>query len=157
MQPDGRAVLNGVKNIIVNILLPELQTDQSRQQALYATILLDHVVARGEIEGALLLEERAELQALLTQAADALTAAPDVVERIRAALDTPPAAAGPQAVDAANERMRSLVPVLARALRQRRGAHLDAPLLEVDAALRSYVRNQHRRDEQLVQVGALSW
>jgi len=150
MRPDAPEVLNGIKQIIFNILLPELQSEQARAQAMYSTLLLDHVIARWEIEGGLLLEERAELRALLTQA----IAVFGNDERIRMALDaaaTPSPA--PRVLDAENERMRSLVPALARELPD----NSDAAVLELDGAIRAYVRNQHRRDQQIVQVGGLSW
>ncbi len=53
----------------------------------------------------------------------------------------------------ASERMRSLVPALARAV----WGTTDEPWLELDAAIRAYARNQHRRDRQIVQVGAVAW
>ena len=150
MRPDGPEVLNGIKQIIFNILLPELQTEQARAQAMYSTLLLDHVIARWEIEGGLLLEERAELRALLTQALRVF----GNDERVRGALEASisPATA-PRALDAENERMRSLVPALAREL-PKTGSE---EVLELDGAIRAYIRNQHRRDQQIVQVGGLAW
>ncbi|MBI4517236.1 MAG: hypothetical protein HY699_15630 [Deltaproteobacteria bacterium] len=154
MQPDATAVLNGVKQIIFNILLPELQTEQARQQAMYTGLLLDHVIARWEIEGGLLLEERAELRALLTQALAVLGDGGELGPRVRAALEgAAGSGASPRAMDTANERMRTLVPALARALPQDGGERI----LELDAAMRAYIRNQHRRDQQIVQVGGLAW
>jgi len=150
MRPDGPEVLNGIKQIIFNILLPELQTEQARAQAMYSTLLLDHVIARWEIEGGTLLEERAELRALLTQALTVF----GTDERVRAALDgSLSPATSPRALDAENERMRSLVPALAREL-----PHTGSEeVLELDGAIRAYIRNQHRRDQQIVQVGGLAW
>lgn len=154
MQPGAGEVLNGVKQIIFSILLPELQTEQARQQAMYASLLLDHVVARWDIEGPLLLEERAELRALLTQALAVLGDTGGLAPRMREALEAAPlATAGPRTLDAENERMRSLVPALARAVWGTR----DERLLELDGAVRAYTRNQHRRDQQIVQVGGLAW
>jgi hypothetical protein len=154
MQPDATAVLNGIKQIIFSILLPELQTDQARQQAMYSGLLLDHVIARWDIEAALLIEERTELRGLLTQALAVLGDGGEIGPRLRTALDAPTAtSAGPRALDAENERMRNLVPALARSLPERR----DERLLELDAAIRAYDRNQHRRDQQIVQVGGLPW
>ncbi len=154
MQPGASEVLNGVKQIIFSILLPELQTEQARQQAMYASLLLDHVVARWDIEGPLLLEERAELRALLTQALAVLGDTGGLASRMREALEAAQlTTAGPRTLDAENERMRSLVPALARAA----WATKDERLLELDGAVRAYTRNQHRRDQQIVQVGGLAW
>ena len=153
MQPGASEVVTGVKQIIFNVLLPELQTEQARQQAMYASLLLDHVVARWDLEAPLLLEERAELRALLTQALAGGDPA-GLASRIREALDAAQlTTAGPRALDAENERMRSLVPALARAV----WATTDERWLELDAAIRAYTRNQHRRDQQIVQVGAVAW
>jgi hypothetical protein len=149
MQPGATEVLNGIKQIIFNILLPELQTEQARQQAMYSSLLLDHVIARWEIEGALLLEERAELRALLTQALTVVDD-PGIREALAASSETPSA---PKALDAENDRMRRLVPALARALPADGGERV----LELDAAIRAYIRNQHRRDQAIVQVGGLAW
>ena len=49
--------------------------------------------------------------------------------------------------------MRRLVPMLARLL----PLTTDERVLELDAAIRAYIRNQHRRDQAIVQVGALGW
>ncbi len=154
MQPGATEVLNGVKQLIFTILLPELQTDQARQQAMYAGLLLDHVAARWEIEGPLLLEERAELRALLRQALTVLGEAGGLAPRLREALEaTGGNTGGPRTLDAENERMRSLVPALARIT----WGTTDEHLLELDGAVRAYTRNQHRRDQQIVQVGAVAW
>jgi hypothetical protein len=154
MQPGASEVLNGVKQIIFNVLLPELQTEQARQQAMYATLLLVHVAARWDIEGPLLLEERAELRALMTQALSVLGEAGGLAPRLREGLEAAQATtAGPRALDAENERMRSLVPALAREV----WGTKDERLLELDAAVRAYARNQHRRDQKIVEVGGLAW
>ena len=154
MQPGASEVLNGVKQILFTILLPELQTEQARQQAMYATLLLDHVVARWDIEGPLLLEERAELRALMTQALATLGEAGGLAPRLREALEAAQTVtAGPRTLDSENERMRSLVPALAREVWETR----DEQLLELDGAIRAYTRNQHRRDQQIVAVGGLAW
>ena len=154
MQPGATEVLNGVKGILLNMLLPQLQTDQSRQQAMYASLLIEHVIARWEIEGPLLLEERAELRALTMQALAVLGDGSGLAPRLRAALPTTDAApAGPRAIEAENERMRSLVPALAREVCGGR----EERLLELDGAVRAYTRNQHHRDQQIVQVGGLAW
>jgi hypothetical protein len=153
MQPGAIEVLNGVKNIILTILVPELQTEQARGQAMYSSLLIDHVIARWEIEGPLLLEERAELRALLTQAVGVLQG--EFAPRLRAALAaTESAPASPRALAAENDRMRTLVPAMARALPPDGD---DECVMELDAAIRAYIRNQHRRDQAIVQVGALAW
>ena len=151
MQPGVTELLTGIKQTIVNALLPELQSEQARGQAMYTIVLIDHLIARWDIEGSLLLEERSELRAVLTQALDTLGEDP----RLRGALEAARSdAAGPRALDAENERMRSLVPALARDLPA--GSN-DPRILELDAAIRRYIRQQHRRDQQIVQVGALGW
>jgi hypothetical protein len=149
MQPSAIDVLNGVKDIILTMLVPELQTEQARQQALYAGVLLEHVAARWEIEAPLLREEYAELRAVLTRAAG-------VVESpgVRAVLAEPDEApASSRALASKNEHMRRLLPALARAL----PTSSDIRVRELEAAIRAYIRNQHRRDEMIVQVGALTW
>jgi len=154
MQPGTSEVLNGVKQIIFNILLPELQTEQARQQAMYATLLLDHVAARCDMEGFLLLEERGELRALLTQALAVLGERGGLAPRLHEALEAAqPTTAGARTLDAENERMRSLVPALTREVW---GAK-DERLFELEAAIRAYTRNQHRRDQKIVEVGGLAW
>ena len=150
MKPDAIEVINGIKQIIFNILLPELQSEQARGQVMYSAILLDHVIARLEIEPALLLEERAELRALLTQARAVLGDDARVREALAASHEVPPS---PRALDLANDHMRTLVPALARELPGRSGEAVE----ELDAAIRAYIRNQHRRDQQIVQVGGLAW
>jgi hypothetical protein len=149
MQPGATEVLNGIKQNIFNILLPELQTEQARQQAMYSSLLLDHVIARWEIEGALLLEERAELRALLTQALTVVDD-PGIREALAGSSEAP---SGPKALDAENDRMRRLLPALTRTLPADGGERV----LELDAAIRAYIRNQHRRDQAIVQVGGLAW
>jgi hypothetical protein len=154
MRPGASEVLNGVKQIILNILQPELQTEQARLQAMYATLLLEHVAARWDIEGPLLLEERAELRALMTQALSLLGGAGGLAPRLHEALEPgQTTAAGPRALDAENERMRRLVPALAREVWDAK----DERLLELDAAVRAYTRNQHRRDQKIVEVGEVAW
>ncbi|MBI1816332.1 MAG: hypothetical protein HYR72_15245 [Deltaproteobacteria bacterium] len=150
MQPGATELLIGIKNIIFNILLPELQSEQARGQVMYSSVLIDHLIARWEIEGPLLLEERAELRALLTQALAVLGDDARIDEALAAASDT---VAGPRALAAANERMRTLVPALARALPPEGAARVQ----ELAATIRAYIRNQHRRDQQLVAVGGLEW
>jgi hypothetical protein len=153
MQPGAPAVLTGVKQIIFNLLVPELQSEQARGQAMYSALLIDHVIARWEIEVPLLLEERAELRALLTQALTVIGGNGTLVPRIREALEaTASVSGGPRAIDAGNERMRSLVPVIARSLPSGGEA-----ALELDAAVRAYIRNQHRRDCEIVAVGEVAW
>ncbi len=153
MQPGAIEVLNGVKNIILNVFVPELQTEQARGQAMYSTLLIDHVIARWEIESPLLLEERGELRALLTQALSVL--GEEFGPRLRAALEAAESAsAGPRALAAENDRMRTLVPAMARALP---ASSDDERVMELDGALRTYIRNQHRRDQAIVQVGGLAW
>lgn len=150
MKPDAIEVINGIKQIIFNILLPELQSEQARGQVMYSAILLDHVIARLEIEPALLLEERAELRALLTRARAVLGDDARLGEALAASHEVPPS---PRALDLANDRMRTLVPALARELPSNGGEAVE----ELDAAIRAYIRNQHRRDQQIVQVGGLAW
>ena len=150
MQPGPVELLNGIRQIIFNIFVPELQSEQARQQAMYSGLLIDHLIVRWEIEGPLLLEERAELRTLLTRGLAVLGEDPG----LRAALETAnPSPAAPRALEAENERMRKLVPAMARALPDSG----EEPVLELDAAIRAYIRNQHRRDQQIVQVGALAW
>ena len=149
MQPGATEILNGVKNIILNTLLPELQTEQARQQAMYTSVLLDHLSARWDIEVPLLREEHAELRTLLAQAA-AVIGDPQLREAVAASVEVP---AWPQALAGENERLRRLVPALTRALPPR----ADPRVLDLEAAIRAYLRNQHRRDEAIVQVGALGW
>ena len=149
MQPGATELLNGIKGIIFNTLMPELQTEQARQQALYSCILLDHLSARWEIEVPQLQEEHAELRALLIQAVAVTDDA-----RVRDALDgAGEATTAPGALAAANERMRRLIPALSREL----PAEHRAAVLELDAAIRAYIRNQHRRDQAVVQIGGLAW
>ena len=153
MQPGATELLNGVKHIIFNILVPELQTEQARAQAMYSSLLIEHLVARWEIEVPLLLEERSELRALLTQARG--VAAREFDARIAEALAASEGTTGgPKALDAENERMRTLVPAIARTLPT---GSADQHVMEVDAAIRGYIRNQHRRDQAIVQVGELAW
>jgi hypothetical protein len=152
MQPGATELLNGIKHIIFDIFVPELQTEQARAQAMYSSVLIEHLIARWEIEVPLLLEERAELRALLTQALGVV--AEEFGPRIREALAAAESVGGPKSIDVENERMRTLVPAIARALPPSNAA---PPVLELDAVIRSYVRNQHRRDEAMVLVGGLAW
>ena len=153
MQPGAAELLNGIKHIIFNIFLPELQTERARAQAMYSSVLIEHLIARWEIEVPLLLEERAELHALLTQA---LSVVGDVFgPRIHEALAASESATGgPQALAAENERMRTLVPVIHGTLRADGD---NSEVMALDAAIRAYIRNQHRRDQAMVQVGGLAW
>ena len=150
MQPGVTELLTGIKNIIFNTLVPELQTPQARQEAMYSTILIEHLIARWEIEGALLIEEHNELRTLLTQALEVLGEDASLREALDAASTMPPS---PRALDAQNERMRSQVPAIARKLPPTN----EPRVLELDAAVRAYIRDQHRRDRQIVQVGELAW
>jgi len=153
MRPGATELLNGIKNIIFNIFVPELQTEQARAQAMYSSVLIEHLIARWEIEVPLLLEERAELRPLLTQALGVV--AEEFGLRIREALAAAEnVGGGPKSIEAENERMRTLVPAIARALPLNPAT---PPLMELDAAIRSYIRNQHRRDEAMVLVGGLAW
>jgi hypothetical protein len=153
MQPGATELLNGIKQIIFNIFVPELQTEQARAQAMYSSVLIEHLIARWEIEVPQLLEERAELRALLTQALAVV--ADEFGPRIREALAAAESGGGgPKSINAENERMRALVPAIARALPPDSAAH---PMMELDAAIRSYIRNQHRRDQAMVLVGGLAW
>lgn len=152
MQPGATELLNGIKHIIFNIFLPELQTEQARGQAMYSSVLIEHLIARWEIEVPLLLEERGELRTLLTQARALV--GNEFEARIDAALAVSESASGgPKAMDAENERMRTLVPAIARSL----ASDGAAPVMKLDAAIRAYIRNQHRRDQAMVQVGELAW
>lgn len=153
MQPGATELLNGIKHIIFNIFVPELQTEQARAQAMYSSVLIDHLIARWEIEVPLLLEERVELRMLLTQALPVV--ADEIGPRVREALDgSENTNGGPKAIDAENERMRSLVPAIHRAL----PTQSELPrALELEASIRAYIRNQHRRDQAMVQVGELAW
>ena len=153
MQPGATELLNGIKNIIFNIFVPELQTEQARAQAMYSSVLIEHLIARWEIEVPLLLEERAELRALLTQAFGVVAEefGARIWEVLGAAENT---SGGPKSIDAENERMRTLVPAIARTLPPNSAA---PPVMELDAAIRSYIRNQHRRDQAMVLVGGLAW
>ena len=153
MQPGATELLNGLKHIIFDIFLPEMQTEQARAQAMYSSVLIEHLIARWEIEVPLLLEERAELRGLLTQALGVV--GEEFGPRIREALATSESVAGgPKSIDAENERMRTLVPGIARALPPSGAAQA---VWELDAVIRSYIRNQHRRDEAMVLVGELAW
>ena len=153
MQPGATELLNGIKHIIFNIFVPELQTEQARAQAMYASVLIEHLIARWEIEVPLLLEERAELRTLLTQALPVI--ADGLGPRVREALaGSESAGGGPKAIDGENERMRTLVPAIHRALP---GQSDDPQIMELDGAIRAYIRNQHRRDKAFVQVGELAW
>jgi hypothetical protein len=152
MQPGATELLNGIKHIIFDIFVPELQTEQARAQAMYSSVLIEHLIARWEIEVPLLLEERTELRALLTQALGVV--AEEFGPRIREALTASESVGGPKSIDRENECMRTLVPAIARALPPSSAA---PPVLELDAAIRSYIRNQHRRDEAVVLVGGLAW
>lgn len=148
MRPDATEILNGIKQIMFNILLPELQSEQARAQVMYSSLLIDHVIARWEIEGPLLLEERAELRDLMTKA---LTVVNDA--RIREGLDaSTKESGGPRTLATDNERLRSLVPILASELPAD-----NESAREVDAAIRAYIRNQHQRDQALVAVGGINW
>ena len=153
MQPGATELLNGIKNILFNVLLPELQTEQARAQAMYSSVLIEHLVARWEIEVPLLLDERAELRGLLTEALAVV--GDEFGSRLREALaGSENTGGGPKAIDAQNERMRTLVPVIHRVL----PVDGDDPrIMDLDAAIRAYIRNQHRRDEAIVQVGGLAW
>jgi len=153
MRPGATELLSGIKDIIFNIFVPELQSEQARAQAMYSSVLIEHLIARWEIEMPLLLEERAELRGLLTQALAVV--AGDLGPRVREALaGSENAGGGPKAIDAENERMRTLVPAIHRTL----PAKSDEPqTMELDAAIRAYIRNQHRRDKAFVQVGELTW
>jgi len=95
------------------------------------------------------IEEHAELRALLTQALTVIDD-PRLREALAGSTESP---TGPKALAAENERMRRLVPMLARLL----PLTTDERVLELDAAIRAYIRNQHRRDQAIVQVGALGW
>ncbi len=153
MRPGATDLLSGIKHIIFNIFVPELQSEQARAQAMYASVLIEHLIARWEIETPLLLEERAELRGLLTQALSVV--ADEFGPRVREALaGSESTGGGPTAIDAENERMRTLVPAIHRAL----SATTENPqIMELDAAIRAYIRNQHRRDKAFVQVGELAW
>jgi hypothetical protein len=155
MQPGPIELLNGIKMIIMTALLPEVQTETARAQVMYTTVLLDHLIARWDLEGPLLLEERAELRALLTRALGVLRDRRALEVDLRAALAVPDSVpVSPGALQQETDRMRRLVPVLSDAL----GEYGDAEgHRELAAALHAYIRNQHRRDVQLVQVGALAW
>ena len=153
MQPGATELLNGIKHIIFNIFVPELQTEQARAQAMYSTVLIEHLIARWEIEVPLLLEERAELRALLTQALG--VAGNELAPRVREAVGGSEGAnAGPKALAAENERMRTLVPATTRTPP---APSDDLRVMEMHGALRAYIRNQHRRDQAIVQVGGLAW
>lgn len=153
MQPGATELLNGIKHIIFEIFVPELQTEQARAQAMYSSVLIEHLIARWEIEMPLLLEERAELRALLTQALGVV--GDQFGPRAQAALaGSESIGGGPKAIDAENERMRTLVPAIHRALPV---APDDPRVMELDATIRAYIRNQHRRDQAIVQVGGLAW
>jgi hypothetical protein len=153
MQPGATELLNGIKQIIFNIFVPELQTEQARAQAMYSSVLIEHLIARWELEVPLLLAERAELRTLLTQALPVV--ADELGPRVREALaGSESTSSGPKAIAAENERLRSLVPAIHRAL----PTQSELPqVMELDAAIRAYIRNQHRRDEAIVQVGELAW
>jgi hypothetical protein len=154
MQPGATEVLNGVKQIIFNVLFPELHTEQARQQAMYSSLLIDHVIARWEAEPQLLVEERTELRALLGQALTVIGETHDLAPLLREALEAsanPPV--GPRAMADQNEAMRRLVPDLARALPD----ESDERTLELDGAIRAYIRNQHRRDQAIVAIGEVAW
>ena len=153
MQPGATELLNGIKHIIFNIFVPELQTEQARAQAMYSSVLIEHLIARWEIEVPQLLEERAELRSLRTPALGVV--ADEFGPRIREALVAAESVSGgPKRIAAENEQLRTLVPAIARALPLSSAAQ---PVLELDAAIRSYVRNQHRRDEAMVLIGGLAW
>jgi hypothetical protein len=154
MQPGPIELLNGVKMIIMSALVPELQTEAARAQALYTTVLLDHLIARWGIESPLLLDERAELRGLLAQALRVLRDRPELEASVRAALAEPgevPGSPGPLYRE--TDQMRRLVPQVAAAL----GDSDEAEHREWAASLHAYIRNQHRRDLQLVEVGAIGW
>jgi hypothetical protein len=153
VRPAPIELLSGIKQIITNALLPELQTEQARQQALFTTVLLDHLAARWENEVPLLLEERSELVVLMRRALAAVGDTSELGQRLRQALpEQPDRELGPGALDRENERMRMLLPELARSEAVRNPDSSD-----LDTALRSYVRRQHRRDQEIVRIGGLSW
>ena len=155
MQPGPIELLNGIKQIIGNALLGELQTETARAQAMYVIVLIDHLIARWDIEGPLLVEERAELRALLTRAAAALRDHSALTAQIRATLEAPESSsASALALSTETRRMRSLVPAIAPVVAK---ADKQEPVRELADLLHMYIRNQHRRDLQLVQVGALGW
>jgi hypothetical protein len=155
MQPGPIELLNGIKMIIMNALLPEVQTETARAQAMYTTVLLDHLIMRWGIEEPLLVEERAELRALLTRALGVLRDRPKLEVDLRGALAEPHGApVNTEALHRETDSLRRLVPELAAALCEPRDAQGHR---EVAAALHAYIRNQHRRDLQLVQVGAIGW
>lgn len=153
MRPGATELLIGIRQIIFDIFVPELQTEQARAQAMYSSVLIEHLIARWEIEVPLLLEEHTELRALLTQACGVV--AEELGPRIREALAASEGVGGgPKSIDTENDRMRALVPAIADALPPSSAA---APVVELDAAIRSYIRNQHRRDQAMVLVGGLAW
>ncbi len=153
MQPGVVEALNGIKKVMLEVLLPELQSAQARGQVLYAGVLLDHLAARWEIEYPLLAEERADLSSLLAEARERLGGSAAELERRIDALLGPaePGAGqvpGPAQLVSDNAAMREVVAALVSR------SSLPEPMA---ASLHAYLRRQHHRDERLVAVGALSW
>jgi hypothetical protein len=143
MQPGVVEVLRGVRKVLGEVLLPELQTAQARAQATYALILIDHLTARWAIEHRLLADEEAELRPL--------------VERYGVASGLTPPAGAARATTAAADPL-----ALAHRVRQLRAALVDLAgrpgfPAEAEAQLQAYLEHQNARDKELVAVGELGW
>ena len=102
MRPTSDELIVGMRNVLEDVLIPELQSDWAQAMGTQMALMLQHLEGRAEREPAFLAGENARLEGLLAQANDALGA--DAVPA-----PAPPADEGLEGLREHNEALREAI------------------------------------------------
>ena len=72
MRPTSDELIVGIRNVLEDVLMPELQSDWAQTMGAQMALMLQHLEGRGEREPAFLRGENAKLEGVLAQANEVL-------------------------------------------------------------------------------------
>ena len=72
MRPTSDELIVGIRNVLEDVLMPELQSDWAQTMGAQMALMLQHLEGRGEREPAFLRGENAKLEGVLARANEAL-------------------------------------------------------------------------------------
>lgn len=68
MRPTSDELIVGIRNVLEDVLVPELQSDWAQTMGTQMALMLQHLEGRAEREPAFMAEENAKLEGVLTKA-----------------------------------------------------------------------------------------
>jgi hypothetical protein len=152
MRPTAREIIEGIIDSLERVVMPVTEDKWAASVLRSSVSLLTHLAVRADQERRILLEDTADVRAVLAQLADRLGSSPAAAglrQSITALRDQAPVPEDdPAALDALNEKHQEIVEkILAdRALAATRPAPQD-PSLRDD--LRRYLRRRLEREQSL--------